>query len=412
MRASTWASQLLRSERGNVLAIGAAVMPLMIGAAAVGLDTFQYSLWKRQLQRTADSSALAGAHALAQSRDPTAAVTRDLQINNQHTLLNAAVVQNAPATGPFAGNARAVRVVLNLQRELPFWRFFQNSSPIVTVEATAMLVSTGQFCLLTLEEGAVTAINFSGNSNVNLGCGIATNASGVPAIDAGGSATLWASPIMAVGGLDANNDYFGNSTILPYSEKQKDPFADRPDPSDLVAGLPCTGIAVPDPVTREIQPGCYAGMSIDGPATLKPGTFYIKNGNANFGSHARAVGTDVTIVFTGDGDSIGTFDMHGQAELTLKAPTTGVYKDIAIYRDPDRMTMDTQKINGGNEISVEGAIYMPKTHLWINGNSELASTCLQIVSQRITFKGNMNLTNSCATKPGSMFELTVVRLVG
>jgi hypothetical protein len=55
---------------------------------------------------------------------------------------------------------------------------------------------------------------------------------------------------------------------------------------------------------------------------------------------------------------------------------------------------------------------MPKTHLWINGNSELSSTCLQIVSQRITFKGNMNLTNSCDTKPGSMFELSYVRLVG
>jgi Flp pilus assembly protein TadG len=412
MRAFTWARQLLRSERGNVLAIGAAVMPLMIGAAAVGLDTFQYSLWKRQLQRTADSSALAGAHALAQNKDANAAVTRDLQINNQHTLLNAATIQNAPATGPYAGNNRAVRVVLNVQRALPFWRFFQGSSPVVTVEATAMVVKTGTFCLLTLEEGPVTAINFSGNASVDLDCGIATNSPGVPAIDAGGSSELHADPIMAVGGLDANNDYFGNSTILPFSDKQKDPFADRPDPSIATATMSCTGVAVPDPVTHELSPGCYSGMSIDGPATLKPGTYYIKNGNANFGSHADVTGTGVTLVFTGDGDSIGTFDMNGQAKITLIAPTTGDYSDIAIFRDDDRLTMDTQHINGGNTIHIEGAIYMPKTHLWINGNSELASTCLQIVSQRITFKGNMNLTNSCSTKPGSMFELSVVRLVG
>ncbi len=116
-------------------------------------------------------------------------------------------------------------------------------------------------------------------------------------------------------------------------------------------------------------------------------------------------------MFTGDGDSIGKFDMDGQAKITLKAPTTGVYKDIAIFRDRDRLTMDTAMINGGNTINIEGAIYMPRTQLWINGNSELTSTCLQIVSQRITFRGNMSLTNGCSTRPGDMFELTAVRLV-
>lgn len=412
MRALICAKKLLRNERGNVLAIGAAAMPLLIGAAAVGLDTFQYSLWKRQLQRIADSSALAGAHALSQARSPQAAVTRDLQLNNQHTLLNTPIVENAPGSGPFAGNNRAVRVVLDVQRTLPFWRFFQGSSPIVRVEATAAIVGTGVFCLITLEEEPVTAIIFSGNATVDLDCGIHTNSPAVPAIDAGGSAELHAEPIMAVGGLDANNDYFGTSVILPYSNKQKDPFGDRPDPSDLISGLPCSGIAVPDPVSKKLSPGCYSGMSIDSVATLDPGIYYIKNGNASFGSHARVTGEGVTIVFTGDGDSIGSFDMNGQAEITLKSPTTGPYADIAIFRDSDRLTMDEVKINGGNEINVEGAIYMPKTNLWINGNSELSSTCLQIVSQRITFKGNVNLTNGCTTRPGTMLEITDVRLVG
>lgn len=418
MRAPTWARKLLRSERGNVLVMGAAIMPLMIGAAAVGLDTIQLSLWKRQLQRMADSSALAGAHALVQSRAPGAAVTRDLEINNQLALLaGSPVVENAPTTGPGINNARAVRVQLSAQRHLPFWRFFQGTSPVVTVEATAEIVRTGTFCLLTLEDGTEKGIVFSGNATVNLGCGIATNSMAVPAIDAGGSAVLTANPIMAVGGLDATNDYFGNSTIIPYADKQKDPFADRPDPSIATATMDCSSVAVPVPnanpsLPGSLSPGCFSGMNIDGPVTLQPGTYYIKNGTATFGSHARVTGTDVTLVFTGDGDQIGAFNMNGQAELTLKAPTTGDYADIAIYRDDDRLTMDTHHINGGNEINIEGAIYMPKTHLWINGNSELASSCLQIVSQRITFKGNMNLTNSCSTKPGSMFELSHVRLVG
>jgi Flp pilus assembly protein TadG len=412
MRAFAWARQLLRSERGNVLAIAAATMPLMIGAAAVGLDTFQYSLWKRQLQRTADSGALAGAHAILQSRDATAAVNRDIQINNQHTLLGAATIQNPPSVGPYASQANAVRVVFNIRRDLPFWRFFQGTSPVVSVEATAAVVGTGTFCLLTLEEAAVTAITFTGDAVVNLGCGIATNSPGVPAIDAGGSASLQANPIMAVGGLDADNEYFGDSVIMPFSGKQSDPFATRTDPSTLTAGLNCNQAANPHPVTGQLSPGCYSSMNINGVATLSPGTYYIKNGNANFGSGARVTGNGVTLVFTGDGDSIGKFDMDGQAQLTLTAPTTGPYADIAIFRDKDRLTMDTAMINGGNGINIEGAIYMPKTQLWINGNSQITSNCLQIVSQRITFIGNMNLTNGCSTRPGSMFELKVVRLVG
>jgi Flp pilus assembly protein TadG len=408
MRALTWARKLLRSERGNVLVIAAATMPLMIGAAAVGVDTIQLGIWKRQLQRMADSSALAGAHALVQSKSPSTAVTRDLQLNNQLGLLNDPTIENAPSTGSYAGNAKAVRVVLSAQRTLPFWRYFQGTSPVVTVEATAAIVKTGTFCLLTLEEAAVTAIIFSGNANVDLGCGIATNSTAVPAIDAGGSSTLNASPIMAVGGLDPTNDYFGSSTIIPFADKQKDPFADRADPSDLTATMDCSAAFNP----AAAGPGCFSSMNIDTTVNLPAGTYYIKNGNANFGSKANVTGTGVTIVFTGDGDSIGKFDMDGQAQITLSAPTTGPYADIVLFRDSDRLTMDTMHINGGNTLNLLGAIYMPKTELWINGNSELASTCLQIVSQRITFKGNMNLTNSCSTNPGQMFEMSYVRLVG
>jgi hypothetical protein len=42
----------------------------------------------------------------------------------------------------------------------------------------------------------------------------------------------------------------------------------------------------------------------------------------------------------------------------------------------------------------------------------MTSSCLQIVSQRISFSGNLNLTNSCSTQPGNMLELSQVRLVG
>jgi uncharacterized membrane protein len=54
--------KLMRSKRGNVLAIAAAGMPLFIAAAGLATDTIQWTLWKRQLQRAADSAAIAGVY--------------------------------------------------------------------------------------------------------------------------------------------------------------------------------------------------------------------------------------------------------------------------------------------------------------------------------------------------------------
>jgi hypothetical protein len=382
------------------------MMPLMIGAAALGLDTIQLSLWKRQLQRMADSGAMAGAHALVQEKTARTAVLRDLTFNNQLTLSTPAVVENAPTAGAYVADTKAVRVILSAQRTLPFWQFFQGSSPTITVEATAAIVKSGTFCLMALEEAAVTAINFGGNATVNLGCGLAANSPGNPAIDASGSAELYANPLIAVGALDADNPYFGGATVMPFSDKQEDPFASRPDPSIAASAMDCSKAWVPGN-----GPGCYSSMDIDSTVTLPAGDYYIKNGDANFGSKANVTGTDVALIFTGDGDSIGKLEMNGQAQATLKGRLSGDYKGMVIVRDDDRLTMDTWMINGGNELNIEGAIYMPRTHVWINGNSELASECLQLVAQRLTFKGNMDLENNCSGGHGQMFEVKYVRLV-
>src|SRR5215212_2217158 len=81
MRALSWLKDLFSSERGNVLVIGAAVLPLLIGSAAFAVDTIQLSVWKRQLQRASDSSAIAGAYALAVESDTHDAIHRDLDKN-------------------------------------------------------------------------------------------------------------------------------------------------------------------------------------------------------------------------------------------------------------------------------------------------------------------------------------------
>src|SRR5215217_8272382 len=80
--------RLWNDKRGNTIILVAAAMPMLIGSAGLATDTIQWALWKRPLQRSADSAAIAGvydrvAHAGATSSTSTA-VNHDISLN-QHT---------------------------------------------------------------------------------------------------------------------------------------------------------------------------------------------------------------------------------------------------------------------------------------------------------------------------------------
>src|SRR5687768_3527836 len=108
--------RLWRDRRGNALILAGAAMPLLIGSVGLATDTIQWALWKRQLQRAADSAAFAGAYARFQDKSSSDAVTRDLT-NNNHLwvpLMSGYPQVSEPAdTTTFV---RAVQVSLQVQQ--------------------------------------------------------------------------------------------------------------------------------------------------------------------------------------------------------------------------------------------------------------------------------------------------------
>src|SRR5688572_2471526 len=155
MRALSWLKDLISSERGNVLVVGAAAMPLVLGAVALSVDSVNLTLARRQLQRTADSGALAGAYAIVQNQPVPAAVDRDLLLNQDHTL-KTKTIENAPTAGPNVDDPQAVRVILTADRTTPFMAIFSNRTPVIRAEATAAVIFNGEFCMVSLEEGNAT----------------------------------------------------------------------------------------------------------------------------------------------------------------------------------------------------------------------------------------------------------------
>ncbi len=412
---------LWSDRRGNTLVIAAAALPLVLGSAGLASDTIQWALWKRHLQRAADSAAMAGVYAKVQEVSYTDAVNADLGHNNHVGIATTVTPNSPPPTGAFSSDVMAVRVTLAVQKSLNFSSFFLSAAPTITASATATIVPSGQYCVVSLEDTPTTGINATGSTYLNLGCGMITNSTSLNAAVATGSSTVIASPIAAVGGIPASNNWGTGTTLQPFTVAQDDPFADVNPP----AGQSCNGnTTIANNSTQSFGTNatsvtCLGSLTINGTATLR-GTVYIDGGNVRIGAQANVTCVECTIVLTNSNASptasIGNFEVTGSPEMHWTAPTSGDFAGILLYQD--RRAIDgtstnyQNKLRGSSTSYFEGAFYFPKQELEFTGSTGMNTNCLQMVSRRVKFSGNSSITNSCPAGSGaSSFEGKRVRLV-
>ena len=415
--------RLWNSERGNALIIAAAALPMIMGAVGLASDTIQWALWKRELQRAADSAAIAGVYAVVQDNSVDSAVTRDLNQNNDIGDITIDTdIQHAPTSGGYTADANAVRVELAAQRSLGFSQMFLSTAPIIHATATATIVPTGDYCVVSLESTAATGISVGGTADVDLGCGMITNSTSMDAAVAFGNSSVDASPIAAVGGIDASDNWASDVQLLPFTLAQADPFA------DVEANAPAT--CVPGG-SLTVNPGqtvdlsamttspCYTSLTVKGTLTLPNLPVYISGGNVQVNSGAHLTGASTTLVMTNistaSDATIGTVDLNGGATISLTAPDTGNFAGIGIYQD--RRAIDPggasqNKINGNSSSKFQGAMYFPKQQVTFNGTAGINTTCMQLVVRRVVFTGTAGITNNCPSGSGSgSFAGRSVRLV-
>ena len=436
--------------RGNALVIAGASLPVIVGAAGLGTDTVQWVLWKRELQRAADSGAFSGVYAKIQgvsvdgSCGSTSAVGRDLAINNHVRVGNAnttCTVENMPLSGPYAADPFAVRVTLAVQRELGFSSLFLSTAPTITATATATVVPDGEYCVVSLENTAATGITATGSATVDLGCGMITNSTSMTAAVATGSSEVNASPIAAVGGIEASDNWGEGTVLQPFTVAQEDPFSsvNPPAPSSFPTAS-CPNLTVNSGVTKTTfsDPSdyrlmgtntyCFGNITIRGSVTLPPDSVIVLDGGSlrsNAGASITCSGC--TFILTNRSTSstatIGNVDLNGSATVNISAPGTSStgdtvpYRGIAIYQDR-RATTGTSagsqsNINGNSTSFLQGAMYFPSQQLTFNGTAGMSTSCLQLVARRVSYSGNLNISNTCPADSGaSAFTGKKVRLVG
>jgi Flp pilus assembly protein TadG len=175
-----------RKSSGQILVIVALMLPALLGAVALGTDVAVFYFNWAQLQKAADSAALAGANYLPDN--PTQATTTA----NQFAQGNGVAANEIVSTSVAADN---LSISISLQRTVPYYlaTILGLTSGIVITSATA----TPQFSPQTVNAGTPGQVPPGGDNNGNNG-GICTEVGGCGLI-----------PI----GLDANTIYTDGTQV-------------------------------------------------------------------------------------------------------------------------------------------------------------------------------------------------------
>lgn len=370
-------------EEGQTIVLLAVCMAVLLGFVALATDAGVMFHTSREAQLAADSAAIAGAQQL-QYGNVTAAAQADAALNGFTNGKDGVTVQvnDPPLSGPRAGKAGYVEVIVKKQQPTFFMRIFGVNSMSVPARAVATSMTTNQCNLATAPTG--TGMTFTGTVNIQSpGCTYYANSNSSSGLKIAGTATVNAAGEDVVGGY--STDGTPNLTNQP-----KTTALPMPDP---LASLqpPSVSNCQSAPHTSPLDPGCYNGLSItNGTVSLNPGT-YIINGALKISGQANLTGSGVTFYLT----SNGSVSVTGQATMDLSAPTSGYYNGILFYQDRSNST--DANFAGGDGTILQGILYFPDALVdWVGGSTSGQTdppTAMSIISSRMKFAGNTTTEN-------------------
>jgi Flp pilus assembly protein TadG len=437
--------RLYRDRRGNALILAALSMPLLLGSVGLATDTIQWTLWKRQLQRAADSAAFAGAYARFQDKSSTDAATHDLAMNNHLWVPLMTGYPQVTQPADTATFVRAVEVRLQVQQALTFSSMFMSSAPIITATARAAATDSGSYCVVALENTNTSGIIIQGSSIVNMGCGMISDspAASISVGVNGNGHNVTAVPVAGVGGVPDINGVAAADELsnqLPMLDPYKNTY-------NTVSPVACTDMAthaatrsaadITAGFTQALSPGCYTGNNqfkfTGGKTRLNPGVYYLDN--VDFDAQGGTiVGDGVTIILTGTTPK--QIKLNGNATIQLTAPTATIpavgatpavpgtcgtfsgtnscnfTKMLFIQSTNAVWSNNSNIINGSSTSKFDGAIYIPNQQVSFSGSSGAITKCAMVVAKRVEFAGNANLQNdTTGCTANSKVKGKIIRLI-
>ncbi len=424
--------KLWNNDRGNVLIMLGATLPLLVGAAGLATDTIEWTLWKRQLQRAADSGAISGVYTRLKTDTEDAvngSVNTDLGVNN-HVGID--LKSGYPVIERLADDGdkkKQVRVTLEITHALPFSSMFMTTAPSIRASATAASVpGADEYCVIALDPSVtVTGIEIAGSTDLDLGeCSLIANSknpngaasNGASSANGGQGSTVKAKSLAAAGGVQYSSSW-DISDYDPNSPPVSDPFSKVPAPKSSDCTKSISGLDKNKAYPMDRTTGADAdvagdvvcitgGVTVQGALKLQEGVTYVLDGGDlvmnSTGSSLNCTHCTIAMTNFATPANTGSIKLTG-GTLDISAPTTGTYAGIALYQD--RLAKDSgqktqNQVNGNSGTSVTGIVYIPNQSLLFNGGAGTTAPCLMLVGKRVEFSGSskMKLISKC---PGMGF---------
>jgi hypothetical protein len=369
-------------ERGSILMLGALTMTVLLAFAGLALDASYMYFHKRNMQTAADAGAYAGAlEKLRGSTDAEVltAAYKDTAMNGfANGTGNVTVTVNTPpASGPRAGDADFVEVIIGHPQPTWFMRILSFDSIMVKARAVAGVGNTANGCVYALNKDASKSNNgffVNGTTDSAFSCGVFSNAN---FRSVGGACVV--TPSVSYSGDYSNQDTNGacGPQGLARGVPVVDPLANKykiPNYSSCTA----TNFRVTTGSTVTIPPGTYCGgITITGTVqnvVFSPGEYILVGGGLSINGSVNVTGTGVTFFNTYPGTHTNQYDpitINGSGTVNFSAPTTGNDKALLFYQDPTVpwSASNGSIIAGGPNSSFDGILYFPTTDLQYAGNS-------------------------------------------
>lgn len=391
----------------------AITFPLLIACAAIAVDVTEWTFAKLQLQKATDSAAIAGVYSLIQSSGAEEGVDEDLA---RATWLNPA--RSVEVDHPAAGRERdpfAVSVRVTAPAPLTFSGMFLPRAPLISVQATATVVQTGEYCAFAIGSDSGAGLVVRSDSVVEGDCGVATNASGHDAFTIERGAKVSLGPLASFGGIDRGGSA---PAALTHGIRQADPYEDSEPPLVPSTGCPNMTVNADADRTLVIGPGCYGNLVLNGTARLQDGEYILNRGSLIIGPTANVTCDACTIFLTSDDPegepaSIGSVQIDENATVNLSAPTQGPNAGIVIYQDRHVAGDGIENLIGGSGSSkIRGLIYTPSETLHLKSTWRPDLSCARFIGSRLVLEGRIYIAASCPGGQRVNFRGTDVRLVG
>ena len=417
-----------RRDSGQIIILTAFSMVAMLAIAALSIDvSFMYDK-RNRLYSAADAAAKSGAAEVYRnsSISPTALQAfADYEVSRQGFspgTTTTVTVHRGPSSGPFAGNTSFVEVIVSEPTATFFGRVLGWTSMTPGARAVAG-TSPGSNCIIALGPGPVTSVGGGtsvpvalniGNSELTMNsCNVSVNGN----IDGD-------NPMARITGGGTNVSSLCYETCTGFNSLQtgtspvSDPFSSLAAPT--VAG-PCNSVTISGTMT--LPAGCYSRIDMQNNSTLNLSSgIYKLTGAFTTGGNSHVNGTGVMLylttavsgaIVTGSTCSAsaaaGCFNIGNSTEWHLSAPTSGTYRAILMYQDPNDHL--PAQFDGNNPIyDLSGAMYFPHADVTFRNGLGATNDCTLFVAQSILINnGNGTFSNACTAYGGSpILTITIV----